>query len=83
MDSGAPLWEPTAADREHATMTAFMRWVGEREGGTFADYEELRPWSVEELEDFWAGDLGVLRGARLAALRAGAERPHDARGTLV
>jgi acetoacetyl-CoA synthetase len=50
---GAPLWEPTEADREHATMTAFMRWVGEREGRAFADYDELRRWSVERLEDFW------------------------------
>jgi acetoacetyl-CoA synthetase len=55
VDSGeAPLWEPTAADCEHATMTAFMRWVGEREGRAFADYDELRRWSVQELEDFWA-----------------------------
>ncbi len=35
-------------------MTAFMRWVGEREGSAFADYEELRAWSVDRLEDFWA-----------------------------
>jgi acetoacetyl-CoA synthetase len=52
----APLWVPTPERRERATMTAFMRWVGEREGrgGGFADYEELRLWSVRELERFWA-----------------------------
>ncbi len=47
-------------------MTRFMRWVGEREGRSFAtrprpgrrgsrtDYEELWRWSVDELEEFWA-----------------------------
>jgi acetoacetyl-CoA synthetase len=35
-------------------MTRFMRWAGERHGRSFADYEELWRWSVDELEDFWA-----------------------------
>jgi acetoacetyl-CoA synthetase len=54
-DTGAePLWEPTAQDREHAEMTRFMRWAGERTGRTFADYGELWEWSVSEVEEFWA-----------------------------
>jgi acetoacetyl-CoA synthetase len=53
---GGPLWEPAPEDRERATMTCFMRWVGEREGraGGFADYEQLREWSVREIERFWS-----------------------------
>ncbi len=35
-------------------MTRFMRWVGEREGREFEEYEQLRQWSVQELERFWA-----------------------------
>jgi len=31
-----------------------MRWVGERRGRSFSDYDELWRWSVEELEDFWS-----------------------------
>jgi acetoacetyl-CoA synthetase len=50
-----PLWEPSAQDREAAEMTRFMRWAGERRGRAFADYDELWRWSVEEIEDFWAG----------------------------
>ncbi len=50
----APLWEPTPQDRERAWLTDFMRWVGEREGRTFTEYEQLRQWSVTELERFWA-----------------------------
>ncbi|HWX45370.1 MAG TPA: acetoacetate--CoA ligase [Solirubrobacteraceae bacterium] len=55
-DMQAPLWEPSSRARERATMTRFMRWVAEREGraGGFVDYEELRRWSVDELERFWA-----------------------------
>ncbi len=50
-----PLWEPTPQARESAWMTRFMGWAGEREGRTFEDYEQLRQWSVQELEGFWAG----------------------------
>jgi acetoacetyl-CoA synthetase len=50
----APLWAPGDAVRERAGMTAFMRWVGEREGRTFENYEQLWEWSVRELEQFWA-----------------------------
>ncbi len=35
-------------------MTRFMRWVEEREGCELTDYEQLRQWSVRELERFWA-----------------------------
>ncbi len=54
-DTGeAPLWEPTAQDRERAEMTEFMRWAGKRTGRKFADYGELWEWSVSEVEEFWA-----------------------------
>jgi acetoacetyl-CoA synthetase len=35
-------------------MTRFMRWVAEREGRKLEEYEQLRQWSVQELERFWA-----------------------------
>jgi acetoacetyl-CoA synthetase len=54
IDRQTPLWEPTPQAREHACMTRFMRWVGEREGLTLTDYEQLRQWSISELERFWA-----------------------------
>ncbi|HEY5343650.1 MAG TPA: acetoacetate--CoA ligase [Solirubrobacteraceae bacterium] len=50
----APLWEPTAEERERAEMTRFMRFAAERRGQPFADYDELWKWSVAELEEFWA-----------------------------
>jgi acetoacetyl-CoA synthetase len=50
----APLWEPSAAARENAKMTRYMRWLGERRERPFADYAELWRWSVDEIEEFWA-----------------------------
>ncbi len=50
----APLWQPSAEDRERAEMTRFMRFAGERRGRVFANYDELWRWSVAEIEEFWA-----------------------------
>ncbi len=52
-DGQVCLWEPTTEERERAWLTGFMRWVGAREGRTFAEYEQLREWSVTDLERFW------------------------------
>jgi acetoacetyl-CoA synthetase len=64
-----PLWVPSPAVRERATMTRFMRWAGERHGRDFADYDELRRWSLQELETFW-GDIWKFCGLR-------ASRPYE------
>ena len=53
-DQTAPLWEPSAAERERAEMTRFIRFAGTRRGEPFADYDELWRWSVGELGEFWA-----------------------------
>ena len=50
-----PLWKPSPEMLEKAEMARFMRWAGERRGRGFEDYAELWQWSVDELEDFWAG----------------------------
>ena len=61
-----------------------MRWCGERHNRTFADYDELWRWSVNELEAFWAIDLGVLRGpARAGRTTRVLARPRDARCAMV
>ena len=67
------LWRPSAERAERATIARFARAVG-REG----DYDELWRWSVDDLEGFWARDLGVLRRAGLRAVRARARTARDA-----
>ncbi len=56
-------------------MTRFMRWAGERHGRRFADYEGLRRWSLDELEDFWE-DIWTFCGVRSSR---GYERVLDSR----
>jgi acetoacetyl-CoA synthetase len=65
-DRQSPLWTPSAQALERATMTRFMRWAGERRGGSFESYDELWQWSVHELEDFWAAiwDYFGVRASR-------------------
>jgi acetoacetyl-CoA synthetase len=62
-DEQAPLWAPSAEDMDGAEMTRFMRWAGERRGRSFEHYEQLRRWSVQELEEFW-GDIWEFCGVR-------------------
>src|SRR5271168_4408684 len=61
-----PLWEPSAERRERATLTRCERWLEEREGRSFADYDELWRWSVDDLEAFWASiwDFCEVRASR-------------------
>jgi acetoacetyl-CoA synthetase len=56
MSTTAPpiLWTPSPERVERATLTRYQRWLEQRLGRTFASYEELWRWSVDELEAFWA-----------------------------
>jgi acetoacetyl-CoA synthetase len=65
-DQPTPLWEPSAAERERAEMTHFMRFAGGRRGRPFADYDELWCWSVQEIEAFWASiwEFCGVRGSK-------------------
>src|ERR687897_1527547 len=47
---GQKLWEPPAKLVENALMTRYMRSLDRG----FESYEDLRRWSVEDLEGFWA-----------------------------
>src|SRR5438067_559865 len=64
--SPGPLWEPSDEQRDSAEMTRFMAWAAQRSGRTLPDYEALRRWSVEQLEDFWAAiwDYAGVRASR-------------------
>ena len=50
---GDLLWTPDAARVEAAELTRFMRWLARERQLHFDDYESLRAWSVDRLEDFW------------------------------
>jgi acetoacetyl-CoA synthetase len=50
---GTLLWEPSAATREQATISRYMRWLEAERGLHFGNYDELWQWSVTDLEAFW------------------------------
>ena len=64
--SQGPLWEPSDERRASAEMTRFMAWAAQRSGRDLPDYEALRRWSVQQLEDFWAAiwDYAGVRASR-------------------
>ncbi|MBV8368326.1 MAG: acetoacetate--CoA ligase [Candidatus Eremiobacteraeota bacterium] len=53
MTEGELLWTPDPAVAAESTVARFMQWLAENRRLTFATYEELRRWSVSDLEGFW------------------------------
>ncbi|MDX6582471.1 MAG: acetoacetyl-CoA synthetase [Solirubrobacterales bacterium] len=52
---GELLWEPSAETIERSNMTRYMRWLeAERELSFDGDYDALRHWSIDSLDEFWA-----------------------------
>ncbi|MBE1281814.1 MAG: acetoacetate--CoA ligase [Rhodobacteraceae bacterium] len=47
------LWSPTPKRAQASRMADFTRWVEQRTGQSFGNYNDLWQWSVAELEDFW------------------------------
>jgi acetoacetyl-CoA synthetase len=59
------LWEPSAEQREAATLTRYMRWLEENRGLSLSSYDELWRWSVGDLEGFW-GSVAEYFAVRFA-----------------
>ncbi len=49
-----PLWQPSKERIANANLTGFMRLVERERQTPLPDFNELRAWSVEEPEKFWA-----------------------------
>ena len=54
MTEGELLWTPDPAEAAESTVARFMRWLAAERGRPFGTYEELRRWSVTDLDGFWA-----------------------------
>ncbi len=53
MGDTEPLWSPSAERIAAANLTRFMQAAGTRAGRTFAGYDDLWQWSVDERAAFW------------------------------
>ncbi len=51
---GQVLWMPPADARERFLLGRFMDWLRSERGLDLSDYEELRRWSIADLEGFWS-----------------------------
>ncbi|MEM1123767.1 MAG: acetoacetate--CoA ligase, partial [Bacteroidota bacterium] len=47
------LWQPSTEFINNSNLKDFERWLEREKGLTFADYDALWRWSIDELEDFW------------------------------
>ncbi len=54
MTEGELLWTPDPALAAQSTVARFMRRLAEERALSFDTYEELRRWSVTDLEGFWS-----------------------------
>ena len=53
VDEGTLLWAPSSKVIADSNLTRFADWLGFTKEVSFADYEALWRWSVENVEDFW------------------------------
>jgi acetoacetyl-CoA synthetase len=54
MAHGDVLWEPPADIRERSAIGRYLGWLERERGRSFATYQDLWRWSVEDLPGFWA-----------------------------
>jgi acetoacetyl-CoA synthetase len=52
--NGDLLWEPSAELVERSRLTEFSRWLQRERGLSFAGYDELWRWSVDDVDGFWS-----------------------------
>jgi acetoacetyl-CoA synthetase len=54
VSEGELLWEPAPERVAASRLTDFAAWVAAHHGRTFASYDELFSWSVDDLSGFWS-----------------------------
>jgi acetoacetyl-CoA synthetase len=50
---GDLLWEPTKERVQGAEISRLIAWLSEHRGRSFASYDELWRWSIEDAGEFW------------------------------
>ncbi|MDD7933302.1 acetoacetate--CoA ligase [Actinomycetospora straminea] len=73
------LWRPTADRIARSPLRAYLDWLEEREGRTFADHDALWRWSVEDLDRFWLSIVEyyeVAFSSPWTRVRTDEEMPH-------
>ena len=53
MSSRKIIWKPSAKRKNSSSMKCFMDWLRDERDLSFADFNDLWEWSVNDLESFW------------------------------
>ena len=53
-ERGKILWQPKAASAQRSRLAAYQRWLAEKHGLNFPDYDSLWRWSVTDIGKFWS-----------------------------
>ena len=53
MSSYKQLWKPSEKFKANSNLYKYQKWLKENKKLSFADYDSLWRWSVENVEDFW------------------------------
>ena len=48
------LWRPSDDTVAGSNLTRYTAWLADDPGATFAGYDDLWRWSVEDLDAFWS-----------------------------
>ena len=78
ISEGTLLWSPSAETVENANITQFMKWLAKEHNLSFATYDDLWRWSVNEIEQFWSclWDFGqIVASAKGDVVLASGEMP--------
>ena len=78
ISEGTLLWSPSAETVEHANITQFIQWLAQEHNLSFATYNDLWQWSVDNIEQFWSclWDFGqIVASAKGEVVLASNEMP--------
>ena len=50
----ASLWRPSPERIDQSAIYRYMQWLGSERGLSFADYQSLYEWSIQDLDAFWS-----------------------------
>jgi acetoacetyl-CoA synthetase len=55
------LWNPSDEFKSRSNLADYMRWVAQKSGLEFQNYQQLWNWSVSDLDGFWASIWDYFR----------------------
>ena len=78
MSMTQPLWSPSPAAIEAAPLSGFMSEAARKSGRSFADFDSLHRWSIDDAEAFWSlvwDYCGVVGERGRSVLEQGEDMP--------